>query len=113
MLERDARPASKPSKRLRLDLSVEAFRLPKSPIAPKPLKARVVEAFGQETEAADRLKALAKDEVKPKERGGGGASRVESAEAPFFAQPQRVLQGLDIIVDVHQLESAGPWPQII
>ncbi|CAE7237961.1 unnamed protein product [Symbiodinium microadriaticum] len=46
-------PASKPSKRLRLDLSVE------------------------ETEAADRLKALAKDE------------------------------GLDIIVDVHQLESAG------
>lgn len=46
-------PASKPSKRLRLDLSVE------------------------ETEAADRLKALAKDE------------------------------GLDIIVDVHQLENAG------
>eukprot|EP00439_Symbiodinium_sp_Y106_P056762 s2712_g7.t9 len=52
-------PASKPSKRLRLDMSVE------------------------EAEAADRLKALAKDE------------------------------GLDIIIDFHELDNAGPQPGII
>ena len=53
---RDARPASKPSKRLRLDMSVEEAKRHKA------LCPLLRSMLGQEAEAADRLKALAKDE---------------------------------------------------